>query len=138
MSQDLVIMKALTEKMDWHEQRQKTIAQNIANADTPNYTPQDLTPLNFKEILSSSASKLPLTGAGLATTDPKHISSQGGSSVSATVKEKSEKKPYETSPSGNSVVLEEQMIKMNQNVADHEFMLNLYQKQVQMLKASAK
>lgn len=139
MTQDLTLMTSLTKKMDWDEQRQKVIAQNIANADTPHYMAQDLTPLNFKELLGSSASKLPMTASsGLTTTNPKHITVGNTSGSGGNATEKNQKNPYETSPSGNAVILEEQTLKLSQNVADHEFMTNLYQRQVQFLKESTK
>jgi flagellar basal-body rod protein FlgB len=135
---DLTLIQAMTQKMDWQEQRQKVLSQNIANSDTPHYQPQDLTPLNFKDLLGNSASKLPLSAPGLATTNAKHISSDGTSTVSSSARAKNERSTYETSPSGNSVVLEEQLLKMNQNMSDHEFIANLYAKQMQMIKESTK
>ncbi|MHA1152522.1 MAG: flagellar basal body protein, partial [Alphaproteobacteria bacterium] len=37
--------------MEWLSQRQKVLADNIANADTPNYQPRDLNPSEFQRIL---------------------------------------------------------------------------------------
>jgi hypothetical protein len=45
---------------------------------------------------------------------------------------------YETAPAGNAVVLEEQLLKMGENYADHRLMTNLYQKNIDMLKISVK
>ncbi|MCK4946338.1 MAG: hypothetical protein KAS59_08765 [Alphaproteobacteria bacterium] len=141
-TQDLTLMQATIQKMHWHESRQKVIAQNIANADTPMYTPHDISPLNFKELLESSTSKLSLsastTGSAghLATTNAKHLGSSSSSSSSRQVPEKNQKNPYETSPSSNSVILEEQLLKMNENYADHRLTTTIYQKNIDMLKAS--
>ena len=135
---DLKLMQAMTQKMSWLEERQKVLAQNIANADTPHYQPQDLTPLNFKDLLETSTSKLSLGAQGLATTDPKHISSGNTSETSVKTDVKKQKKPYEVAPAGNAVVLEEQLLKMNQNFTDHSFITNLYQKNIEMLKQSLK
>ena len=41
-TQDIGLFKALGAKMDYLGQRQRVIAQNVANADTPNYRPNDL------------------------------------------------------------------------------------------------
>ena len=146
MPQDLTVLNAAITKMHWNESRQKVLAQNIANADTPNYTPMDIKPLDFKELLKSSASPLPggavSGGAGggthLATTNPMHISLSGGSGSSGSSSAKKEKNPYETSPSGNAVVLEEQLLKMNQNYTDHHLTTAIYQKNIDMLKDSIK
>ena len=39
--QDLTLMSAMLRKMDWHEERQKIIAQNIANADSRRVPPPE-------------------------------------------------------------------------------------------------
>lgn len=136
--QDLSLMTAMIEKMRWQEQRQKVLAQNIANADTPGYQPQDIKPIDFKSLLGSSASKLPLGSTGLATTNANHLTSGGASAKAANAKVQHAKETYETSPVGNAVVLEEQLLKMNENMTDHQFISNLYQKNMQMLKDSTK
>lgn len=146
MTSNLTLLDGLMKKVDWLESRQKVIAQNIQNADTPGYEAQDLNEPSFKDLLGSSASKLSLSAAGatnisapgLETTDPKHMTLGGGSAGKANTKAKNEKDPYEISPSGNSVVLEEQLLKMDKIYADHRMMTNIYQKNIDMLKASTK
>ncbi|MFH1157647.1 MAG: flagellar basal body rod protein FlgB [Pseudomonadota bacterium] len=141
-TQNLTLMQATIQKMHWHEGRQKVLAQNIANADTPLYTPQDIAPLNFKGLLESSASKLPLSAATtgsaghLTTTNSKHLDSSGTSGSYHQALEKNQKNPYEASPSGNAVILEEQLLKMNENYADHRLTTTIYQKNIDLLKSS--
>lgn len=146
-TQDLTVLQAAITKMHWNEARQKVLAQNIANADTPGYTPMDIKPLDFKELLKGSASSLPssagsaggsIAGVHLATTNSMHIALGGGSENSSISASKKEKNPYETSPSGNSVVLEEQLLKMNQNYMDHHLTTTIYQKNIDMLKDAIK
>ena len=36
------VLKMITTQMDWLNQRQKVLSQNIANADTPDYVAHDL------------------------------------------------------------------------------------------------
>lgn len=134
---DLNLMKAMVQDMKWREERQKILAQNIANADTPDYKPQDLTPLRFKDLLKSSTSSLSTQSMGsssLATTDKQHLSVGGGSSSGMTAKAKDSRDTYEVAPAGNAVVLEEQLLKANENMIGHRFTTNLYQKNVDMLK----
>lgn len=146
-TQDLTLMQAAIKKMHWHEARQKVLSQNIANADTPGYKPQDISPLDFKGMLESSASTLSLgvasatsgVSAGqLATTDPKHMGLNGASPASGNIAAKDQKNPYETAPDGNAVILEEQLLKMNENYTDHRLTTTIYQKNIDMLKASLK
>jgi flagellar basal-body rod protein FlgB len=135
-TQGLSLVQAMIQKMDWLEERQKVLAENIANADTPNYRPQDLQPLDFKNLLESSTSSLSFSPPGLATTAPKHMGASPG--TAALPKTKEERHPYEVAPAGNAVVLEEQLLKMNQNFTDHQLVSALYQKNIQMMKAALK
>jgi len=130
-TQDLALMQAAIKKMHWHEERQKVLAQNISNADTARYQPQDIAPLDFKGLLESSSSKISLS---MAATDPKHMGLNGAASASGQGAIKNQKNTYETSPSGNSVVLEEQLLKMNENFTDHRLTTTIYQKNIDMLK----
>ena len=146
-TQDLTLLTALTQKMGWHEARQEVLAQNIANANTPGYQPQDLTDLNFKNLLKNSTSTLPLGDGGAAPVVAKLAmfspdTNESASSFTSVNGDKSspqnEKAPYEVKPDGNAVILEEQLVKMNQNYADHTFVSNLYQKNIDMLKEAVK
>jgi len=136
---DLTVLNAAIEKMHWNEARQKVISQNVSNADTPGYRPQEISPLDFKALLNSSSSSLPSVGSpvSLSATDPKHLGI-GGAPASGLPKPKNEKAPYETSPSGNAVVLEEQLLKLNQNAIDHKLSTVVYQKNIDMLKMAVK
>jgi flagellar basal-body rod protein FlgB len=136
--QDLTLMSAMLTKLNWMEERQKVLGQNIANADTPNYQPQDVKTPDFKSMLKNSASPASLASTALAVTDPKHMSAGGTSGSSATMPLTRQKFTYETSPSGNAVVLEEQLMKMSQNYTDYQFTANLYHKNMQMLKSAVK
>lgn len=144
-TQNLTLLNAMVQKMDWVEERQKVIAQNIANADTPEYRPQDLTPLDFKTMLGNTTKKLSLKSgvsapaiSGLATTDSAHMSIGGATASAGKAQKKEDKTPYEVAPAGNAVVLEEQLLKMNENYTDHRFITNLYQKNIDMLKMAVK
>jgi flagellar basal-body rod protein FlgB len=44
---------------------------------------------------------------------------------------------FETTPSGNSVSLEDEMLKVSQNQADYQLVASLYQKSLQMLRMAA-
>ncbi len=135
---DIALFQALHQKMGWQTQRQSVLAQNIANADTPGYVPRDMKPLDFKALLATTGSGLPLgQGIGHVTLKATHSSHYGAAGASA-VKAKNQKSVYETAPSGNSVILEEQLIKANQLAADHRLMTNLYQKNVNLLRTAVR
>lgn len=149
-TQNLTLLNAMVQKMDWLEERQKVIAQNISNADTPGYRPNDVTAIDFKSILAGSSSSLSLGAAaasgggikmasaasGLATTNSAHMGLGGTSTSAGKAQAKQDKHPYEVAPAGNAVVLEEQLLKMNETYTDHRFITNLYQKNIDMLKTA--
>ena len=44
---DLPVLSALRTKMQWHQERQKVLAENVSNSDTPNFKPRDLVAPKF-------------------------------------------------------------------------------------------
>ncbi|MEO3429462.1 flagellar basal body rod protein FlgB [Pelagibius sp. CAU 1746] len=121
------IFGLLGKRMEWLGQRQKVLAQNIANADTPDYVPHDLKPQDFRRMVERNyqpTMKPDATQAG-------HIQT---SSLKADGRGVEQKQRYETAPSGNAVILEEQLINVAQTQADYNAITNLYKKQVSMLK----
>jgi len=123
---NLALFKLMGRKMGWLTQRQEVLAQNIANADTPQYKAQELKPFSFRDALSEGRRLQP------AATAAAHLT--GTTAASGTVREQRVRNPYETSPDGNSVVIEEQMMKLSQNGMDYQTVTNLYRKQVALLK----
>jgi flagellar basal-body rod protein FlgB len=143
--QDLTLMSAMLKKMDWHEERQKIIAQNIANADSVGYRPMDMKPLDFKQILGGSTSSLSMSVAGsnggamsMAATNSTHFGAENMAGSGQKLPSVKQKDVYEVAPAGNAVVLEDQLLRMNENYTDHAFVSNLYQKNLAMLKMALK
>lgn len=126
-TQNIGLFKALGAKMDYLSQRQRVIAQNVANADTPNYRPQDLKPVDFGAVLKSVTQS---KGVHMDATNPMHI---GFEDQVAEPKTGQQKKVYEVAPDGNSVIMEEQMINSNQTMMDYNLVTSLYQKNVRMI-----
>ena len=125
----LTVFRMMTDKMKWLEHRQRVLAQNIANADTPGYIPEDLKPLDYTDKQSAASTSFRLQ---LATTNSNHIA--GHIQKTELGKEREVKNNYETSPTGNAVVLEEQMIKVSDTADAHRLMTNLYRKQLGMFR----
>ena len=44
---DLPVLSALRTKMQWHQERQRVLSENVANSDTPNFKPRDLVEPKF-------------------------------------------------------------------------------------------
>jgi len=64
----LNLFQAITKRMDWLRQRQTVLAENIANAETPEYVPQDLSERDFRRVLRGQ-----LTRVEPATTNAAHL-----------------------------------------------------------------
>jgi len=122
----LKLFQRMSERMGWLGARQEVLAQNIANADTPHFVPHDMKALKFVDHLNQVA---PITQA---RTNEMHLG--GTAQPNASVDEQKTKKQYETAPVGNSVVLEEQMVKLADAQHSYQLMTNLYRKHVDLFK----
>ena len=123
------LFQAMKHQMSWLNQRQKVLSANIANADTPKYRPSDVKPLDFKQILRNKVTKLEAS-----TTSANHLI--GRPDKRGPYKAREERKPYETAIAGNAVVIEEQVMKMNENAINHKLTNELYKKQLRMFKVA--
>jgi len=122
---DIPIFSMLRTRMQWHQQRQQLLAQNVANADTPNYRPVDLADPKFELGPPGPA---PLQ---LARTDPGHIA--GALSDSDF---RSDPNQFQVRPAGNAVNLEDEMIKVAGNQMDYQAASQLYTRSMGLLKTA--
>lgn len=53
-TQNIALFKAMAAKMDYLDHRQRVVAQNVANADTPGYQARDLTEVDFGRVLQKA------------------------------------------------------------------------------------
>jgi len=125
----LRLMAALTERMGFLATRQKVIAQNVANADTPGYQPKDVTPVSFDRMLQAQGMR------GGAVTRANHIAIEARPSEPG-AKAGPQRTTYETAIAGNAVVLEEQLMKVAEIQAEYNLATNLYRKHLAMLKTA--
>ncbi|NQU72144.1 MAG: flagellar basal body rod protein FlgB [Rhodospirillales bacterium] len=125
---DIPIFKMMNKRMGWLTHRQQILAQNIANSDTPHYKPSDLKSQNFSRFLRPSVPR-----KQMATTSAHHIAPTHKSSNFRAEKSSG---TYETSLSGNSVVVEEQLMKVSETQGGYRLATNLYQKHLNMLKSA--
>jgi flagellar basal-body rod protein FlgB len=113
--------------MQWHQERQRVLAENVANSDTPNYKPRDLVEPTFDRALAGPGSSLPMM-----RTSASHISASGGSESFAS----NTRDGYETRPAGNAVSLEDEMHKSASNQIDFAAATSLYSKSLGLLKTA--
>jgi flagellar basal-body rod protein FlgB len=118
------VFRMMSGKMRWLASRQGVLSQNVANADTPKYQAKDLKEVDFSKSDGTSPFH-----AELARTNPAHY---GRMDEKSDFNSQKQKEPYETLPTGNAVVLEEQLMKVAQTKHDYELMTRLYRKHMQM------
>ena len=104
-------------KLGWLEDRQRVLAQNVANADTPNYQSRDEQP--FEKALSAFT----ITPV---KTDPMHLSAASAMSGVIAVRGAGR------SPDGNQVSIETEMTKVADTDNQQRFVTNLYSKYMAM------
>jgi flagellar basal-body rod protein FlgB len=123
---NIQLFSMLRTRMQWHQERQRVLAENVANADTPRFQARDLTPPKFDQTRPASAE---LT---LARTSPAHlVGAAGGNRFQL-----DRNGGFETRPSGNAVVLEDEMMKVANNQMDYQAATSLYTRGLGMLKTA--
>lgn len=123
------LLNALTEKMKWHQARQGLLAENVANAETPGYRGRDLKVTGFEEHMR-----------GLSTARIETVATQAGHiSVASTGTDAFGPRTsngFEITPEGNSVSLEDEMMKVTSNQMDYQAITAIYQRSVKLLKTA--
>jgi flagellar basal-body rod protein FlgB len=125
------LLSALTDKMRWHQQRQDLLAQNVANADTPNYRGQELKPVSFGDTLG----QLQLDPGDTASidADPAYLPLTGSD---GTVADAEQQANFEVTPEGNGVTLEDEMMKVTANQMDYQAVTTLYSKSLDLIRTA--
>ncbi len=125
MSQPYILQLA-AQRTQWLSARQSIIASNVANANTPGYRASDLQP--FSAVLDS-------TQISMATTNPAHLAPTEDELASARVVESD---PADETLSGNSVRLEQEMIRLGDVNRDYSMGTNIKRAIHQMMMSALK
>jgi flagellar basal-body rod protein FlgB len=121
---DLGVFSMLRTRMQWHQERQKVLADNVANADTPNFRPRDLVEPNFSSFGPAAPS-----GPSLMRTDAAHQAESEGTTTFPRTDS-----GFQIRPAGNAVSLEEEMMKVANNQMDFQAASALYTKSLGLIK----
>jgi len=124
---DIPILNMLRERMQWQQARQEVLAENVANADTPDYQAKDLAPLDFSQALTAAS----LT---LDRTNPAHLAAAAGADSPFA----SRNAGYEVRPRGNSVSHEDEMMNVAANQMDYEAATEMYTHSLNLIKLAVK
>lgn len=126
---DLSLLNQIKGRLGWLDDRQRVIAQNVANSDTPGYGARDLkVPTDFAAAMANQ------NGVRLMATNAAHIVPPG-----QPVRFDANRAPdSETTLDGNSVVVEEQMLKMAESRMAYDAAIGFYQKSMSMIRMAAR
>ena len=119
-------------KLSWHQARQRVLAENVANADTPGYRARDIKIPEFQRQMKLRQ----IGGVGTSRTNAHHIDGKPFSSMTSVRSNRVD--GYEVTPEGNGVVLEEQMIKVTSNQLDYQAAASLYTKGLGLIRIAVK
>ena len=126
---DLSLLNQIKGRLGWLGDRQRVIAQNVANSDTPGYAARDLkVPTDFAAAMNRQ------NDVRLMATNAAHIV-PAGQPVRFDVNRMPDS---ETTLDGNSVVVEEQMLKMAESRMAYDAAIGFYQKSMSMIRMAAR
>jgi flagellar basal-body rod protein FlgB len=128
---DLPGLAALRTRMQWHQERQRVLAENVANSDTPNFKPRDLVEPKF-DPSGASAVGGPMGRLAMARTSDAHLNPSGAPESF----DENRKVGFETRPAGNAVNLEDEMLKASTNQMDYAAVTSLYSRSLHLLKTA--
>ena len=126
------LFSMLRERLGYLTERQRVVAENVANSDTPGFTPSDLKPFTFSVSTAGQMAMAKTT----AVTQPNHMAGPHGAKRTAFRSVRG--KDSETTLDGNSVVLEEEMLKMTEARMSYDAAIGFYQKSLNMLRLAAR
>jgi len=128
---DVPILSMLRTRLDWSQARQRVLADNVANADTPHFRARDLAPLKFDAPRGSASAAIP--GVTLTRTSTSHMEGVG---LSPSPFPNGKAPVYEVRPAGNAVNLEEEMMKVAANQMDFQTATALYTRSLTLIKTA--
>jgi flagellar basal-body rod protein FlgB len=128
---DIPILSMLRTRLQWSQERQRVLAENVANSDTPKFRPRDLTPLKFDE--PTQVTPAAVSSVVLTRTENGHIAGLGLSAPSFGTESKGN---YDVRPTGNAVSLEDEMMKVASNQMDYAAATALYTRSLNLIKTA--
>ncbi len=129
---DIPLFSMLRSRLGYMSERQRVVAQNIANADTPGFSPKDLKSFSFRMGEQTKG----VTMVQPSQTSAGHLPGRPTAAPSAF--KAVEAADSETTLDGNSVVLEDQMLKMTESRMQYDAAIGFYQKSLGLLRMAAR
>jgi flagellar basal-body rod protein FlgB len=126
---DIPLFGMLRAKLGWLNERQRIIGENIANSSTQGYKARDLAKPGFSDLMRMAAEQ--------AKQNDLPPDAPGGGKRPDIFKAKVIE-DGEMTPNGNSVVLEEQMMKVAETQAEYQSAIEIYRKGINLLRIAVR
>src|SRR4051812_43011507 len=120
------LFSLLRTRMQWHQERQQLLAENVANANTPKFKPRDLAPPDLAHAQAGGM-------LAVARTSPGHLAAAGTGAAQFQLDRRGE---FEVRPTGNAVELEDEMLKIAANQMDFQAATALYTRGLALIKTA--
>jgi len=133
------LFSMLKGRLGYLSERQKVIAENVANADTAKFVPNDLKAFSFDAKVQ--AQKMQQAGGGasmMAATQPGHMAPKNERKAPGGAFKTVKSPDSEMTMNGNAVVLEDEMIKMTEARMNYDAAISFYQKSMGLLRMAAR
>lgn len=104
---DIYLFGLTSRRAEWLAARQAVVAENVANANTPDYKAKDISA--FSEVLDR-------TSLQMSSSNPSHLVASAGDTFNT---EETGQTPWDVTHSGNSVSLEQEMLKAGEVSRDY-------------------
>ena len=140
---EIPIFAMLRGRLGYLSERQKVLAQNVANANTPNYISKDLKPFTFEAHVRAQGGQAQPSGSSLPSLSTTQVSHMPLGGEAQRARTGGDYKPLKTpgpevTLNGNSVVLEEEMLKITDARMNYDAAIGFYQKSLNLLRLATR
>lgn len=138
---DIPLFSMLRNRLGYLSDRQNVIAENIANANTPDFVARDVKPFSLGAHMNGGGAGAggQLAAAAPVMTRPGHMAGTVRKSTNDQAYGKAVKaRDSEVTLDGNGVVLEEQMLKLTETRMEYDAAIGFYQKSMGLLRMAAR
>lgn len=118
------LLSGLAERLNFLASRSGVIAENIANADTPNYIARDVQKPEFKQLATKA----------MRVSNARHIASPNSTSTARVISAPDS----DAALNGNQVSLETQMMKLSDTRMNYQLASTVYRKGLDMVRIATR
>ena len=130
---NLTLFRMIDKERSYLSARQKVLATNVANANTPDYLPKDVEKPDFSKELGEAQKKQELE---LVKTNPLHMDLPSKTAQNVPNRVYTPKPTNPLSIDGNGVVLEDQLNEVSKTKGDYNRMVTIYSAYKNLIKVA--